>query len=155
MNNLISALKTKFAAGIDNWYDYFFSPFVDSVSALADTVGGRIYYGFADTNEYPRVVFHVISAPKEKTFTEVYRNTLIQVDLFSAMSAGDTQIGQMYADLTALLDECSLSITGSTLVWCKEENLVTLDEDLDEPLPDGSCGLYHWIADYEVRSSLN
>jgi hypothetical protein len=30
-----------------------------------------------------------------------------------------------------------------------------LDEDLDEPLPDGSCGLYHWIADYEVRSSLN
>jgi hypothetical protein len=138
MNNLISALKTKFAT-----------------STLADTVGGRIYYAFADTNEYPRVVFHIISAPKEKTFTEVYRNTLIQVDLLSAVSAGDAQIGQMYADLSALLDECSLTITGSTLVWCKEENLVTLNEDLDEPLPDGSSGLHHWAVDYTVRSSLD
>lgn len=138
MNNLISALQSKFSG-----------------SALSESVGGRIYYAFADTNEYPRVVFHIISAPKEKTFTEVYRNTMIQVDLFSAMSAGDTQIGQMYADLSALLDECSLTITGSTLVWCKEENLVTLNEDLDEPLPDGSSGLHHWAVDYTVRSSLS
>lgn len=136
MNNLITAIQSKFSG-----------------SALSETVGGRIYHAFApDANEYPRVVWHIISAPKEKTFTEVYRNTLIQVDLFSAKSAGETQIGQMYAYLSALLDECSLTITGSTLVWCREENLVTLSEDLDEPLQDGSTGLYHWAVDFSIAT---
>lgn len=139
MNNLITALQSKFSG-----------------SALSESVGGRIYFELAPPEAgYPRVVFHIISSPKEKTFTEVYRNTLVQVDLFSAMSAGETQIGQMYADCSALLDECSLTITGSTLVWCKEENLVTLNEDLDEALPDGSSGLFHWCIDFSIYTSLN
>jgi hypothetical protein len=133
VNNLLAAIKSKFSG-----------------SALSETVGGRIYFDVADANEYPRVVYHIISSVPQRTFTSRLDDVLIQFDLFSAQSAGEAQIGQMYADIKALFDECELTITGSTFIWMYEENLVALSETLDEPLPDGSMGLYHWAVDYSI-----
>lgn len=119
-------------------------------STVFNDVGGRVYFDMADTNEYPRIVYRIISAVPEKTFTESFQDILIQFDLFSAKSAAPTEITTMYKDLHTLLDECRLTITGDTLLRMYETNLVTLSEDLDEPLPDGSSGLSHWAVDYEV-----
>jgi hypothetical protein len=137
MNALFDALEAKFLN-----------------SALYNDAGGRVYLDQADTPDYPRVVYSVITAPKEKTFTEQYTNVLLQVDLFSARSAGKAVMTTMYNDLVALLDDKLMDITGYTLVWMREENLVPLTEEVDA-LPDGTTSILHWAVDWEIRISKN
>ena len=123
-------------------------------SAVSNDVGGRCYYDTADSDDLPRLVYSIVSGVPDKTFSELYHDVLIQVDLFSALSAGKTQITTMYTDLISLLDDCSLSITGYTLVWCREANLVTMVEDLSA-LQDGSSIALHWAIDVECKISKN
>jgi hypothetical protein len=135
-------------------------PLIDAIStklldsAIYNDVGGRAYYDTADSDDLPRLVYSIVSGVPDKTFSELYHDVLIQFDLFSALSAGKTQITTMYADLISLMDECSLSITGYTLVWMREANLVTMVEDLSA-LQDGSSICLHWAVDFEARISKN
>lgn len=136
MNNLLTAIYGKFAG-----------------SALSTAVGGRIFLDQAPDNcEFPYIVFFIVSANQEKTFTENMTNTLIQFSLFSA-SESAVEITGMYANLTALLDECSLTITGATLVWMREQNVTTMIEDIT--VADASQKVKHWAVDYDVKTSLN
>jgi hypothetical protein len=99
-------------------------------SALSIDVGGRIYLDQApDNSTFPYVVFFIVSDVPEKTFSEDFENVLIQFSLFSA-SSGATEITTIYTDLKSLFDECSLSITGNTLVWMKRANLTTMVDDI-------------------------
>lgn len=123
-------------------------------STVYNDVGGRCYYDIADSNDTPYIVYSIVSGVPEKTFSELYHDILIQFDLFSALSAGKTEITTMYANLISLMDECSLSITGYTLVWCREQNIVTMVEDVSA-LRDGSNILNRWIIDFEVKISKN
>ena len=123
-------------------------------STVYNDVGGRCWYDTADSNDTPYLVYSIVSGVPDRTFSELYHDVLIQFDLFSALSAGKTEITTMYADLISLLDECALSITGYTLVWMKEQNLVTMVEDLSA-LQDGSNLLLHWAIDFECRISKN
>jgi hypothetical protein len=136
MNNLLTAIASKITG-----------------SALNTDVGGRIYLDRAPDNcEFPYVVYSIVSAVPEKTFTEHYTNTLIQFSLFSA-SSGATEIATMYKDLKALFDECSMTITSNTLVWMREQNLTTMSEEITTL--DGLQKLDHWAADFEVLTSLS
>lgn len=123
-------------------------------STVSEDVGGRCYYDTADSDDLPRLVYSIVSGVPDRTFSELYHDVLIQFDLFSALSAGKTQITTMYSDLIALMDECSLTITGYTLVWCREQNLVTMVEDLSA-LQDGTSICLHWAIDFDVRISKN
>ena len=123
-------------------------------STVYNDVGGRCYYDIADSNDTPYIVYSIVSGVPEKTFSELYHDILIQFDLFSALSAGKTEITTMYANLISLMDECSLSITGYTLVWCREQNIVTMVEDVSA-LRDCSNILNRWIIDFEVKISKN
>ena len=123
-------------------------------STVSEDVGGRCYYDTADSDGLPRLVYSIISAFPERTFSEHYHEVLIQFDLFSPVSAGRTAITTMYTDLIALFDECALTITGYALVWMKEQNLITMVEDLSA-LQDGTNLLFHWAVDFEIRVSLN
>lgn len=137
MKNLLTSLATK-ASG----------------SALSTDAGGRIFLDgdVPEGAEFPYVVVQIVSDVPEKTFTEDYENVLVQFSLFS-IAAGVTEIAQMYADLKTLYDECTLSITGSTLVWMKRQNFVTMVDDMTTPA--GTAQLKHWAVDYEVMTSLN
>ena len=136
MNNLLTAITNKFSG-----------------SALSSDVSGRIFLDSApDNTEFPYVVFFIVSGTPEKTFTEHYTNTLIQFSLFSALE-GATEIMDMYTDLKALFDDCSLTITGSTLVWMREQNLTTMVEDIT--VADASQKVKHWAADFSIMTSLN
>jgi hypothetical protein len=136
MNNLLTAIVTKTIGS--NLYNY---------------LGGRIYLDQApDGCDFPYCVFFIVSGTPDKTFTEHYTDTLIQFSLFST-SLGAAEITTMYADLTALFDECSLSPTGSTLVWMREQNLTTMFEDITTP--EGTVGCRHWAVDFEIKTSLN
>lgn len=121
-------------------------------STVYNDVGGRVYYDTADTNDLPYIVYSIVSAVPDRTFSERYTELIIQFDLFSALSAGKTQITTMYTDLISLLDECSLTITGYTLVWMRETGLQTFVEDTSA-LQDGSSILNHWAIDFECRIS--
>lgn len=124
-----------------------------SGSALSSDVSGRVFLDQApDNTEFPYIVFFVVSANQEKTFTENLTNTLIQFSIFSA-SGSAAEITDAYKDLLALFDECSLSITGSTLIWMREQNLTTMVEDIT--VADGTQQVKHWAVDFEVKTSLN
>ena len=136
MNNLLAAIMTKCAG-----------------SNLSSAVAGRIFLDEApEGTEYPYVVFLIVSDVPDKTFTEIYEDVLLQFSLYSA-SASAAEISTMYADLKALLDECALTITGSTLVWMWRSNLTTMVDEITTPA--GTATVKHWAVDFDVKTSLN
>ena len=135
MNNLLTAIMTKISG-----------------SAFSTDVGGRVFLDEAPAGtEFPYCVFFIVSGVPDRTFTERYTETLIQFSIFSS-SIGAAEITTAYNDLVALLDECALTITGSTLVWMKETNLVTMTEDI--VTASGTQGVKHWAIDFEILTSL-
>lgn len=118
-------------------------------SAIYNDVGGRCWYDTADSDDLPRLVYSIVSGVPDNVFQKTGESVLMQFDLFSALSAGKTQITTMYADLTALLDDCTLTITGKNCVQFQRQNLVTMVEDLSA-LQDGSSLMLHFAVDYEI-----
>ena len=99
LTHLATAIMTKFAG-----------------SDFDSAIGGRLTQDWAeDGTEYPYAVFQIVSAPKEKTFSEEYRDTLIQISIFSKTSSS-AEVKDAYTKASALFDECSFSMTGITLI---------------------------------------
>ena len=124
-------------------------------SALSDDVGGRVFldeYHGSGPAVYPYAKFFIVSGVPEKTYSEDYENITVQFSLFS-ISESAVEIADMYADLTALFDECALTITGYTLIWMKRQNLTTMIDEITTPA--GTATLKHWAVDYEILMSLN
>src|SRR3990172_4791973 len=117
-------------------------------SAVYNDVGGRCYYDTADSNNTPYIVYSIVSGVPDNVFQKTGESVLLQFDLFSALSAGKTEITTMYTDLTALLDDCVLTITGKNCVLFQRQNTVTMVEELSA-LQDGSSIVLHWIVDFE------
>jgi hypothetical protein len=121
-------------------------------SALNTSIGGRLYKARAIADAtYPYVVYTIVYVSPEKTFTEDYEDALVQFSIFSTAS-GTTEIEDIYTDLKALYDECSLSITGATLVWMRRT--VTNFWVNDETAPTGIPQIWCYYVDYEVLESL-
>ena len=130
MNNLLTAIYGK-----------------TSGSALSTAVGGRIYLDEApDKTVLPYAIFYIVSAVPDRTFTERYTDLIVQFSLFSE-STSAVEITTIYGYLKTLFDECALTITGSTLIWMKEENLSTMFDEGE--------GVRHWAVDYAILTSLN
>lgn len=136
MKNILAAIMTKFSG-----------------SAVSTDVGGRIYFGVApEVAEYPHIVFFNINAPPDKTFTENYESYQIQFSLFSK-SEGLTEISTMYADLISLLDECTMTITSNSLIYCNRlGSPQTMTEEVTTP--DGTATIHHWAIDYEIMTRV-
>lgn len=132
MQELIDAIATKFLG-----------------STIESDVGGRCYYDTADSQDTPYLVYSIVSGVPDNCFQRTGESVLVQFDLFSALSAGKTQITTMYSDLTSLLDDCTLTIAGKNCVQFQRENLVTMVEDLSA-LQDGSSICLHWAIDYSI-----
>lgn len=133
MNNLLTAIMTKITTG---------------PSAFSSDVGGRVFLDQAPPgSEFPYCVFFIVSNVPEWQFKERYEDILIQFSLFSA-SEGATEITDMYTDLKTLFDDCSLTITGSTLVWFRRQNLITMVDEIT--VADATQAVKHWAVDYEV-----
>jgi len=139
MKNLLTALATKISG-----------------SDLSTDVGGRIYLDEYPLDEapptFPYIIYSIVSGVPNKTFTEIYTDTSIQFSLFSSSSSAD-EITTMYANLKALLDEGDLTITGSSLVWMREETLSTRVDNITTG--DGTHFVRTWHVDFEIFTSLN
>ena len=128
MNNLLAAIFSKISG-----------------SSFSSDVGGRVYLDEAPANtEFPYCVVFIVSSVPDKTFTENFSDILIQFSIFSDSSSA-AEITNIYNDLKALFDECSFSISGSTLVWMVETSLNTMVES----------EIKHWAVDFSIKKSLN
>ena len=124
-----------------------------SGSTLSSDVGGRVYLDEAPQGcAFPYIVFFIVSAVPDKTFTEHFTDTIIQFSIFSSSSSG-VEISGIYNDLKVLYDECSLSITSNKLVWMREQNLTTMINEVTTL--DGLQSVKHWAVDFEIRTSLD
>jgi len=130
VKNLTTAIYGKCAVGTDLYAD----------------ISGRFYKGRApDSAVYPYVVYTLVSDVPDNTFTEDLENVIIQFSLFSSAS-GSTEVENMFTHLKALYDECSLTITGSTLLWMKRENAILMIED--HTTVSGTIQVWHYAIDY-------
>ena len=135
MNNILTAVYGQFSG-----------------SSLSSDVGGRMYLDAApDGTQFPYIVYFIISAYPDNTFSEHFTDSLIQFSLFSA-SPGATEITTMYKDLISLYDDKTFSITANTLVWMREDNVATMVEDT--VVRDASVRVKHWAVDFELKTSL-
>jgi len=124
-------------------------------SALDTLIGGQIYYGKAPTGtRYPYVVFSRVTGNIEKTFSEEYDLPLIQFSAFSANSTSSNEVHDIAEAVKALYDECSLTITGSTLVWMRLQNDIGPLDD-DSISQDGADGGWSCHLDFDVMVSKN
>jgi hypothetical protein len=117
-------------------------------STLYWTVGGRCYFNTSPTDDYPRVVYSRISGVPDNAFAKTGESVLIQFDLFSMQSAGDAEILTMETQLTSLLDDCVLTISGKSFVSFMRQNTVDMVDDLSA-LSDGTSLCNHTAIDYE------
>jgi hypothetical protein len=118
-----------------------------------NAVNGQLFEGQApEGSVYPYAVYQIISAPKDRTFTEEYTDITLQLSIFSsASSSAEIKLAYYYA--SALFDECELTILGSTLVWMREMNMVPMMED--HVTPTGVQSVRHYAVDFEVKTSLD
>lgn len=132
----------------------FYSRFTGAAGAdLYAALGGRLFEDEApEGTPYPYAVYRIVSAPKDKTFSEEYTDLLIQLSIFSS-SKSSAEIKAIYYHAHALYDEQPLTITGSTLVWMRETGLTPLVED--HTTPDGTVTVKHYAMDIEIRTSLD
>lgn len=120
-----------------------------SGSTLSADVNGRVYLDRApDACEFPYIVFFVVSSVPDWMFTDKFEDTLIQFSLFSASDSA-VEITTMLKDLRSLFDECSLTITGDTLIWFRRQNITTMVEEITTST--GTQAVKHYAVDYEVK----
>ncbi len=118
-------------------------------SALDTSVGGRIYLDEAPEGaEFPYVVAQIISNVPEYPGGKTIEGALIQFSIFSA-SKDYTEITGILTNLRSLYDDCSLTITGETLIYFIRGNLTTMVEEVTNA---GTVGVKHYAQEYELST---
>jgi hypothetical protein len=98
------------------------------------------------TDTLPYAVYHIISDVPSWTFSSDFEDVRIQFDLYSQLESS-SQIEDMYTNLKALFDWCSLTVTGSTHLYMRRES-ARLTKD-----PEDS--VWHYSVDYTTKLELN
>jgi hypothetical protein len=120
-----------------------------SGSTISSDVNGRVFLDRApDGCEFPYIVFFVVSSVPDWQFSERFEDTLIQFSLFSS-SESAVEITTMLKDLKSLFDDCSLTITGDTLIWFRRQNITTMVEEITTAT--GTQTIKHYAVDYEAK----
>lgn len=132
MKNLTTAIFAKCAVG----------------TALYTALGGRLYKQRApEGTAYPYAIFFVVSDRADPVFAKGGEDVRVQFSLFSsASSSGD--IEDAYTACKALYDDCSLTITGTTLVWMQRESASLMLEE--HTTPTGTMEVWHYVVEYRV-----
>jgi hypothetical protein len=121
-------------------------------SALHTSIGGRLYKGRGpDGATYPYAVYLLVSDVPDPTFAEQLEEVLVQFSLFSkASSSGEVE--DCFTNLKALYDDCSLTISGETLLWMRRRNATLMVED--HTTPDGTVAVWHYAVEYSIMTQV-
>ena len=123
-----------------------------SGSTLETAINGRLFEDIAEDGvQYPYVVYSVVRSPKEKTFTEVFRNTLVEFVIFSNNSDA-TEIKTIYSYLSALYDECRLTLSPSVFYRMHETNMTMNAEKIEAS--SGSDIIRTCFVEFEILTEI-
>jgi hypothetical protein len=128
-----------------NFSTAFYSRFAGS--DFFNNIGGRLFEDFQESAEFPYAIYQVISSVKDKTFTEEFRDMLLQLDIFSSASSS-AEIKNIYAHASRLFDDCMLTLTGGTCLRMQEVNLSMSKEDITTT--EGTTLVRHYSIDFSV-----
>ena len=122
-------------------------------STFETAINSRLYKVIAPENPtFPYAVFKVIDDTPEHTYSESYENVLIQFSLYSSTS-GTTEVEDIFTKLCALYDECSLSITGETLVHMQRQSAYLISEE--HTTINGLQKIWHYPVEYFLLVQRN
>lgn len=143
MKNLTTAFYTRFTATVEGVHNSFWT-----------AIGGRMYEegGIPASPEFPYAVYSIVTSIKDRTFTSVHKETLLQLSIFSKAS-GTTEIKNAYAYASALYDECTFTITSNTLVLIQEVNLTTSVDEITTTAGTEIVRGYH--IDFELTTTVS
>jgi len=118
-------------------------------SAAQTSYGDILFKGRAPVGtRYPYIVFSKVTSTPEKTFTETFKDRLINFSIFSAYSTPD-EADDIADAIENLYDECVLSITGVTFLRMHLTN--TVEPYLDDSIAqDGADGGWACHLDFDL-----
>ena len=120
-----------------------------SGSALASRISNRLYKGQApDGATYPYSVFFIVSGSPDPVFQINYEDITVQFSLFSSTS-GSTEVEDMFTDLKALYDDCTLTPTSETVIYMKRVNYTGANKE-DHITLAGTQSVWAIHADYGI-----
>ena len=123
-----------------------------SGSLLDTAIGGRMYKGRApDGATYPYVVYLLVSDVPDNTFQEDLERVTIQFSLFSSASSS-TEVEDMYSYLKTLYDDCTMTITGETLLFMHRNSASLMVED--HATISGTVQVWHYAVDYLIMTKV-
>lgn len=145
IGNLATAIMTKFGATTGGSNNSFYT-----------AVNGRLFYGRAPEGaEYPYSIFMIPDHGTDRTFTEDYRDLLVQFNHYSDKPLDHTECGLVACYCEALFDCVSLTITGATMVGPMEmvSNPGPMPENVPV-LPSGTTSGWVAVTEFEVKVSM-
>ena len=126
-----------------------------SGSSFLTSIGSRLRNGRAEDSEtYPYCVFYLpISDDPQilSTFDRHYEDIDMQFSIFSDTHSPSEAL-TIYGYLIALYDDCTLSITGRTLIKMERTNHTLIPED--HTTPDGVQRVWHVPVDYKIVTKV-
>lgn len=114
-------------------------------------IQGRLTRGQAESAVYPRADFWPVSDLPEYPGGKTIEEGLWQFDLYSA-SSSYIEIEKMLTDLRALYDDCSLTITGQTLISFIRGNFTEVFDGATVITDEGTTGVKHYVQEYELKT---
>lgn len=123
-----------------------------SGSTLSTAIGGRLYaYEAPQNTTYPYCVFEQISGGKDRDFTDVQEDVLVQFKIVDNSNTVAT-VTDAETKLFALFDEPTLTVTGYTniLIERQNNNLLKTQSELDD-----NVTLWNSISTYRILCEVN
>lgn len=121
-------------------------------TTLHTAIGGRLYKGRAPQNAtHPYIVYQVVSDVPDNTFAEHLEDVLLQFSIYST-SSSTSEIEDIFAALKALYDDCTLTVTGGTLLWMRRQNAILNNEEYTTPT--GTEYGWAYAVDYSIKLRL-
>ena len=119
-----------------------------SGSSFLNAISGRFYKGRAPEGaDYPYTLYRLVSGYPDDVFNGDYENVLFQFSSFSSTS-GSTEIEDIFTYLTALYDDCDMTITNETLIYMRRESFnMFIDE---HTTPSGTIQVWAYHVDYRI-----
>jgi hypothetical protein len=115
-----------------------------TVNTLNTAVSGRFYNSYAPDKEvFPYCIFRVISEVPDVYFdNSTVETCIVQFDIYS-QNISSAEVYNIYDYMCALLDECTLSVTGYTHIRMMRE--------LSELVFDSADTVWQYIVRYRIE----
>ena len=117
-----------------------------NVSSITSLVSGVYHYKAPQGTDYPYVCYWVVSDIADDYFGEWKNNILLQIDIYSDSNSAK-EVGDIAEEVSAVMDETSITVTGYSVYFCSRGNVRLLYQDEDN--------IFHLVMEYNIKIEKN